>query len=123
MTSDQLIEELLAANLYVFGIPMYNYSVPASFKAYIDQVVRVRRTFVVGADGYEGLLKHKKALVITTRGSSYAGNRSIFKNPTCGQCSTSLVLQMSPLSMPKIWQWGLMNVNFLLLPRTKRFIK
>lgn len=81
MTSDQLIEELLAANLYVFGIPMYNYSVPASFKAYIDQVVRVRRTFVVGADGYEGLLKHKKALVITTRGSSYAGEPLDFQEP------------------------------------------
>lgn len=81
MSSDELIEELLAANLYVFGIPMYNYSVPASFKAYIDQVVRVRRTFIVGADGYEGLLKHKKALVITTRGGSYAGEPLDFQEP------------------------------------------
>jgi FMN-dependent NADH-azoreductase len=81
MISDELIEELLAANLYVFGIPMYNYSVPASFKAYIDQVVRVKRTFVVGADGYEGLLKHKKALMITTRGGSYAGEPLDFQEP------------------------------------------
>jgi len=81
MTSDELIEELLAANLYVFGIPMYNYSVPASFKAYIDQVVRVRRTFVVGADGYEGLLKDKKAVAITTRGGSYAGEPLDFQEP------------------------------------------
>jgi FMN-dependent NADH-azoreductase len=81
MTSDELIEELLTANLYVFGIPMYNYSVPASFKAYIDQVVRVRRTFMVGADGYEGLLKNKKALVITTRGGSYAGEPLDFQEP------------------------------------------
>lgn len=81
MISDELIEELLNANLYVFGIPMYNYSVPASFKAYIDQVVRVRRTFVVGADGYEGLLRNKKALVITTRGGSYAGEPLDFQEP------------------------------------------
>ncbi|KAM3093101.1 FMN-dependent NADH-azoreductase [Phormidesmis sp. 146-12] len=81
MMSDELIEELLTANLYVFGVPMYNYSVPASFKAYIDQVVRVRRTFVVGADGYEGLLKDKKALVITTRGGSYAGEPLDFQEP------------------------------------------
>lgn len=81
MTSDELIEELLVANLYVFGIPMYNYSVPASFKAYIDQVVRVRRTFIVGVDGYEGLLKNKKALVITTRGGSYAGEPLDFQEP------------------------------------------
>ena len=81
MTSDELIEELLTANLYVFGIPMYNYSVPASFKAYIDQVVRVQQTFMVGADGYEGLLKNKKALVITTRGGSYAGEPLDFQEP------------------------------------------
>lgn len=81
MISNELINELLAADLYVFGIPMYNYSVPASFKAYIDQVVRVKRTFIVGADGYEGLLKDKKALVITTRGGSYAGEPLDFQEP------------------------------------------
>lgn len=81
MISDELIDELLAANLYVFGVPMYNYSVPASFKAYIDQVVRVRRTFLVDANGYEGLLKGKKALVITTRGGSYAGEPLDFQEP------------------------------------------
>lgn len=79
--SDELIDELLMADCYVLGIPMYNYSVPASVKAYIDQIVRVRRTFIVGADGYEGLLKHKKALVITTRGGSYAGGPLDFQEP------------------------------------------
>jgi FMN-dependent NADH-azoreductase len=81
MISDELIDELLEANFCVFGIPMYNYSVPASFKAYIDQVVRVRRTFMVGADGYAGLLKDKKAVVITTRGGSYAGEPLDFQEP------------------------------------------
>lgn len=81
MISDELIDELLTADFYVFGVPMYNYSVPASFKAYIDQVVRVRRTFIVGADGYEGLLKNKKALVITTRGGSYTGEPLDFQEP------------------------------------------
>jgi FMN-dependent NADH-azoreductase len=81
LISDELIDELLAADVFVFGVPMYNYSVPANFKAYIDQVVRVRRTFIVGADGYEGLLKDKKALVITTRGGSYAGEPLDFQEP------------------------------------------
>lgn len=79
--SDELIDEFLAADLYVFGIPMYNYSIPAQFKAYIDQIVRVRRTFVVGSDGYEGLVKNKKQLVITTRGGSYAGGPLDFQEP------------------------------------------
>jgi FMN-dependent NADH-azoreductase len=79
--SNQLIDELLAADLCVFGIPMYNYSVPANFKAYIDQIVRVRRTFVVDSDGYEGLVKGKKILMITTRGSSYSAGALDFQEP------------------------------------------
>jgi len=79
--SNELIDELLAADLYIFGIPMYNYSVPANFKAYIDQIVRVKRTFVVGADGYSGLVKDKKVLVITTRGGSYSGGPLDFQEP------------------------------------------
>ncbi|MEO0707982.1 MAG: NAD(P)H-dependent oxidoreductase [Cyanobacteria bacterium J06649_5] len=62
---------LMGAERYVFGIPMYNFSVPASFKAYIDQIVRVNRTF---KPPYEGLLTGKKMLVVTTRGGSYIGN-------------------------------------------------
>jgi FMN-dependent NADH-azoreductase len=79
--SNELIDELLAAELYVFGIPMYNYSIPANFKAYIDQIVRVRRTFVVSPNGYEGLLKDKKILVITTRGGSYSAGSLDFQEP------------------------------------------
>jgi FMN-dependent NADH-azoreductase len=79
--SNELIDELLAAELYVFGIPMYNYSIPANFKAYIDQIVRVRRTFVVTANGYEGLLQDKKIVVITTRGGSYSAGALDFQEP------------------------------------------
>ena len=43
--SDALVDELLAADLSVAGVPMYNFNVPAQFKAYVDNVVRVGRTF------------------------------------------------------------------------------
>lgn len=43
--SDTLVEELLAADVIVAGVPMYNFGVPAQFKAYIDNIVRVGRTF------------------------------------------------------------------------------
>lgn len=69
--SDTLIDELLAADRYVFGIPMYNFSVPSTFKAYIDQIVRVGRTFAVNEQGYQGLVHGKKMLVITSSGGSY----------------------------------------------------
>ncbi|MFM7427486.1 MAG: FMN-dependent NADH-azoreductase [Elainella sp.] len=69
--SDQLIDELLAADRYVLGIPMYNLTVPASFKAYIDQIVRAGRTFAVTESGYQGLVHGKKAVVLTAEGGVY----------------------------------------------------
>jgi FMN-dependent NADH-azoreductase len=69
--SDELIDELLAADRYVFGVPMYNFTVPANFKAYIDQIVRAGRTFAVTESGYKGLVEGKKALVITAEGGIY----------------------------------------------------
>ena len=43
--SDRLVDELVASDLIVAGVPMYNFGMPAPFKAYIDNVVRVGRTF------------------------------------------------------------------------------
>ena len=43
--SDALVNELLQADLIVAGVPMYNFGPPAQFKAYIDNIVRVGRTF------------------------------------------------------------------------------
>ncbi len=43
--SDRLVDELLEADLIVAGVPMYNFGVPAGFKAWIDNIVRVGRTF------------------------------------------------------------------------------
>ncbi|MEQ5769244.1 NAD(P)H-dependent oxidoreductase [Halomonas sp. H33-56] len=43
--SDSLVDELLEADLIIAGVPMYNFGVPAGFKAYIDNIVRVGRTF------------------------------------------------------------------------------
>jgi FMN-dependent NADH-azoreductase len=54
--SDELVEEFIAADRYVFGVPMYNFSVPSTFKAYIDQIVRVNRTFAVNEQDYQGLV-------------------------------------------------------------------
>lgn len=70
--SDSLVDELLAADRYVFGVPMYNLSIPSTFKAYIDQIVRAGRTFSVGENGYQGLVdSSKKALIITARGGTF----------------------------------------------------
>src|SRR6201993_414240 len=78
--SDQLISELQTATDYVFGVPMYNFSVPAGFKAYIDQIVVPGRTYAYAADGSGsriGLLKGKKATVIMSRGWLYRNGSSL----------------------------------------------
>lgn len=67
--SDVLIDEFLAADRYVFGVPMHNFGVPSTFKAYVDQIVRVGRTF--SADG-KGLALSKKMLIFSARGGNYA---------------------------------------------------
>lgn len=43
--SDALVDELIQANLIIVGVPMYNFGPPAQFKAYIDNIIRVGRTF------------------------------------------------------------------------------
>lgn len=69
--SDELVDELFAADVFVFGIPMYNFGVPAVFKAYIDYVARANRTFNPAT--YEGLLKNKKAIVVSAHGGAGYG--------------------------------------------------
>src|SRR5260370_1056518 len=70
-TSDELIEELAAAETVVIGSPMYNFSIPSSLKAWIDQIVRLGKTVSYGPNGPQGLLARKKVVVITSRGSAY----------------------------------------------------
>lgn len=72
--SDRLINELAAAEVIVAGIPMYNFNVPAQFKAYIDNVVRIGRTFGFDRsrpdDPYTALLagQGKRLVIVSARG-------------------------------------------------------
>jgi FMN-dependent NADH-azoreductase len=70
--SDTLVEELIQADLIVLGTPMYNFGMPAQLKAYVDQVVRVGRTFELDLSNrqqpYRPLLVDKRMLVITAAG-------------------------------------------------------
>ncbi len=70
-TSDELIKELEVADTVVIGAPMYNFSISSSLKAWIDQVVRLGKTFAYGPNGREALLGKKKIVVITSRGGAY----------------------------------------------------
>ncbi len=69
--SDALVDEFLAADRCIFSVPMHNFSIPSNFKAYIDQIVRVGRTFMLEDGQFKGLATGKKILFITARGVSY----------------------------------------------------
>jgi FMN-dependent NADH-azoreductase len=71
--SDGLIGELKQADLIVLGLPMYNFGVPSTLKAYFDHVARAGATFNYTATGPVGLLTGKKIYVFAARGGLYAG--------------------------------------------------
>ncbi len=79
--SDELTSELIAADVLVIGAPMHNFTVSASLKAWIDQVVRTDMTFRITEAGVEPLLKGKKAIIVTSRGGFVAGTAYDFQEP------------------------------------------
>ena len=71
--SDALVEELKAADVIVLGLPMYNFGVPSTLKAYFDHIARAGVTFKYTEKGPVGLLTGKKAYIFAARGGLYAG--------------------------------------------------
>lgn len=68
--SDTLIAELRTASDVLITTPMYNFSIPAALKAWIDQIVRVRETFSFDGQRFAGLLHGKSAHVAIAYGAA-----------------------------------------------------
>ncbi|MEM8754038.1 MAG: NAD(P)H-dependent oxidoreductase [Pseudomonadota bacterium] len=68
--SDDLVAELENADVIVIGVPIYNFSVPASLKAWIDQICRAGLTFRFGPEGPVGLLDGKRAYLVVASGGT-----------------------------------------------------
>ncbi len=71
--SDVLIAELRSADAVVLAVPMYNFGIPSTLKAYFDHIARAGVTFRYTDTGPVGLLTGKQAYVFATRGGLYAG--------------------------------------------------
>lgn len=69
--SDHNIEQLLAADEVVLTTPLFNLGVPASLKAWIDQIVRVGRTFTMREGQYAGLVADRRVTVIVASGGDF----------------------------------------------------
>ncbi len=76
--SDELVDELEAADVVVIGAPVYNFAIPAVLKAWIDMVARARRTFAYTADGPIGLLQGKRAIIVVASGGTELGSEIDF---------------------------------------------
>lgn len=70
--SDELVEEVAAADILVMGAPMYNYGMPAALKGWIDHVARIGKTFSFdlarGDTPIEPILSGKRLVVLSSRG-------------------------------------------------------
>ena len=72
------IDELIAADVLVIGVPMYNHSIPTQLKSWIDRVVVAGKTFRYTEKGPEGLLPAgKKAFLATSSGGFYSGESPV----------------------------------------------
>ena len=72
--SDRLIAELRDADLIVLGVPMYNFGIPSTLKSWFDHVLRAGETFRYTAEGPEGLLPGKRAVILASRAGAYSGS-------------------------------------------------
>ncbi|QLL14919.1 FMN-dependent NADH-azoreductase [Pseudomonas chlororaphis] len=79
--SNELTDELLAADVLVMAAPMYNFAIPSTLKAWLDHVLRAGVTFKYTATGPQGLLNGKRAYVLTARGGIYAGSTADHQEP------------------------------------------
>ncbi|AHD03388.1 FMN-dependent NADH-azoreductase [Leisingera methylohalidivorans] len=70
--SDELVDEVIAADIVVLGAPMYNYGMPAALKGWIDHIARIGRTFSFdlarGDTPIEPILSGKRLVVLSSRG-------------------------------------------------------
>jgi FMN-dependent NADH-azoreductase len=75
--SDELVDELISADVVVIGAPMHNFGITSSLKTWFDHITRVGRSFRYTENGPEGLLKDKKIYVITAAGGNYSKNSPV----------------------------------------------
>lgn len=68
---DKLIAEVFAADVIVIGLPLYNFGMPSTLKAWFDYIARAGTTFQYTAAGPEGLVKGKRAIIAQARAGKY----------------------------------------------------
>jgi len=104
--SEELIREVEAADVLVIGTPMNNFTVPSVLKAWIDQILRIGRTFVSTPEGKVGSLRDRPVYIAVASGGVYTGERA--NQPDF----------LTPLVTAAFACIGLKNLHFLPLQAT-----
>lgn len=99
--SEVLIQELEGADAVVIGCPMYNYSIPSALKAWLDHIVRARRTFIHTPTGPKGLLRDRPVYIVTSSGGVYSEGAGV------------MVDFLSPYLRAVLGKIGLHNLKFV----------
>ena len=91
--SENLIAELLWADYLLLGMPMYNLSIPSTLKTYIDNIVRINRTFSFNPEQYsfQGLVTNTKALIITPSAAQFTPGTALGTMNFCETYMRSLL--------------------------------
>lgn len=79
--SDLLIDEIREATTVVLAVPMYNFGIPSTMKAYFDHIARAGVTFRYTSTGVEGLLGGRRVLVLASRGGLYRDTADDLQTP------------------------------------------
>ncbi|MBW1212409.1 FMN-dependent NADH-azoreductase [Pantoea allii] len=79
--SDELIAELQAHDVVVIAAPMYNFNIPTQLKNYFDLIARAGVTFRYTEAGPEGLVKGKRAVILSSRGGIHKDTASDLLTP------------------------------------------
>ena len=70
--SDELVKQLLAADIIVIGAPLYNFTIPTALKAWIDHITRAGITFGYSENGPVGKVTGKKVYVAMSSGGVFS---------------------------------------------------
>jgi FMN-dependent NADH-azoreductase len=68
---NEILEEFLAADTVIIGVPLYNFAVPTQLKAWVDRIAVKGRTFRYTETGPEGLVGDKRVVLLVSRGGVY----------------------------------------------------
>ena len=84
--SNEIVKSAKENDVWVIGVPVYNFSMPAAFKAFVDLLLRSKETFTYGENGPIGLLENKRVFIVVASGGTEIGSENDFLTPWLTHC-------------------------------------